>query len=92
MSALYVTCPNCGPLCSFIPQGGQFEMNMQCCTCGVKIYHKENGTNYSAAIELREKLARYHGKIPVQERESFTKNEQSCSLNKPKMVQEECDD
>jgi len=68
MSALYVTCPSCGPLFTFIPQGGQFTVDVKC-PCGIKLTHTENCNNSQSAKELRARFARYHGKVPVQQKE-----------------------
>lgn len=69
MSALYVTCPTCGPLLSFIPQGQQFNMEVKC-LCGARICHTENCYNYQTRKELQRKLNKLQGKETV------------CSLNK----------
>ncbi len=64
MSALYVICPQCGPLMSFMPQGGQFEIDVKC-LCGVKIAHKENGHNYETRKVIQEKINSMKGKHTV---------------------------
>jgi len=64
MPALYVNCPQCGPLMSFIPQGGQFEIDVKC-LCGSRIAHKENGYNYETRKVVQEKINAIKGKHTV---------------------------
>jgi hypothetical protein len=80
MSALYVKCPQCGPLLTFIPQGNQFSIEVKC-TCGVKIAHTENCNNSKPGQEYRQQLNKYHGKHPVQSTPPFTGNEQGKEMN-----------
>lgn len=83
MSALYVKCPSCGPLLSFIPQGNQFNLEVKC-TCGARISHTENCNNSQPAKEYREALNRYHGKHsaePVQQTKVFTNDEHPQIMN-----------
>ena len=80
MSALYVTCPQCGPLLTFIPQGNQFTIEVAC-TCGVKLAHTENCNNSKPAQDYRQQLNRFKGKLPVQQSEVFINNEQEEKVN-----------
>lgn len=80
MSALYVNCPQCGPLMTFIPQGGQFEIDVKC-LCGVKIAHKENGFNYETRRIIQAKFNSQKGKRTVQTNDAFIKNEQEGIVN-----------
>jgi hypothetical protein len=77
MSALYVKCPQCGPLLTFIPQGNQFSIEVKC-TCGIKIAHTENCNNSKPGQDYRQQLNRYHGKHPVQQKvEPLKMNEEN---------------
>ena len=81
MSALYVTCPKCGPLFTFIPQGGQFTVDIKC-PCGIKLTHTENCNNSQPAKELIAKFAKQKGIIPVCSlNPKTTENEQGSLLN-----------
>ena len=79
MSALYVKCPQCGPLLSFIPQGNEFEIDIKC-LCGSRIAHKENGNNPTSQA-LQEKINSLKGKHTVQRNETFNNNEQDEIVN-----------
>lgn len=70
MSALYVNCPTCGPLLSFIPQGQQFEIEVKC-LCGAKIAHTENCHNYPTRKALQTKINAIKGKHTVQSDNCF---------------------
>lgn len=83
MSALYVTCPQCGPLLTFIPQGNQFTIEVSC-TCGVKLAHTENCNNSKPGQDYRQRLNEYHGKLPVQQKVKPLK------MNEEKSEQDEC--
>jgi hypothetical protein len=83
MSALYVTCPNCGPLFTFIPQGNQFTVEIKC-PCGVKVAHTENCNNSKPGQDYRERLNKYHGKLAVQNTAC------SVKVNKGNSEQDEC--
>lgn len=78
MSALWASCPNCGPLFTIMPQGGnQFEIDVRC-SCGLRIHHKENGNPGTA---YHKNLARFKGKTPCSPVQDFTNNEQDSLLN-----------
>lgn len=64
MSALYVKCPKCGPLCSFIPQGGQFQIEFKC-SCGATICHTENCNNSQPKRQLQSMINGLKGKHTV---------------------------
>lgn len=71
MSALYVICPTCGPLMSFIPQGEQFELEIKC-LCGARICHTENCDNSQTKRQLQARLNALKGKHTVQADDCFT--------------------
>ena len=64
MSALFVKCPSCGPLLSFIPQGQQFTIDVKC-LCGAHITHTENCHNYPTRRTLNKKINEIKGKHTV---------------------------
>lgn len=67
MSSLWVKCPQCGMLLSFIPQGGAFEITIKCLQCGAIMCHEEKRSSYPTAKDFQRKIHELQGKIPVQE-------------------------
>lgn len=88
MSALYVTCPACGPLMSFIPQGGQFEIEVKC-LCGTKTCHKENGHNYETRRIIQEKLNAQKGKYTVSTGNNSENSDSVQQKIKPRKMNEQ---